>query len=291
MPLNPYQNNPFGVQTQMSQPVTPASNPFLRSSRSQMFSQQSSNPFNGQPTGYAQNAYSQQQPFAPIPEVPQPQQPPPPQQQQPQQYQQQYQQPDQRQQFAQSQTQQQQFQPPPQQLFQQQPQSLPQTPDVLYQQHQQFPFSQPNGGQTFPIQQQLFQQPPQQRHDKSSILALYNYPNLAPPRAAETPPPDPSASEPQLQQGLQAKGRSVTMPVSSPSAMAGSNNPFASASSSSSIGMGQGQAGAGVQDQRVTNLVAGQNGNSNRDSVEFWGNLSGRHSPDAFAGLSARFVR
>ncbi|KAK3178242.1 hypothetical protein OEA41_000375 [Lepraria neglecta] len=139
-----------------------------------------------------------------------------------------------------------------------------------------------NPGQ-YPMQQP---QPPQQynsfqpsqlqtqqtgRVDKSSILALYNYPQLAPPPTpiesnatspVEAPNPNKTASAPQ---------RSVTMPVQ---LSTGSGNPFQSATANSN--------------------AAQRNGayrHTSQESVDVAGFQNGRHSPDAFASLSARFVR
>jgi hypothetical protein len=129
-------------------------------------------------------------------------------------------------------------------------------------------------------QQQQYAQQPQQyqpnppRSDKSSILALYNYPQLAPQRPLQSLPEDsvPGGIQqlPQQQQ-MQAPQRSVTMPLSS-----GNMNPF----------------------QQQTQQAPGFNGNVNgtrhvsHESKDFQGFAgSGRHSPDAFAGLSARYVR
>ena len=126
------------------------------------------------------------------------------------------------------------------------------------QQSQQF-----NPYQTQPLQ-------PQQtgRIDKSSILALYNYPQLAPPplpkdHAAPSPEPSVANAPPGIKQGQ----RSVTMPVQLSS---GSKNPFQSAT-------GNGNAANGMEPGGARHVT--------QESV------NGRHSPDAFASLSARFVR
>lgn len=144
---------------------------------------------------------------------------------------------------------------------------------------------------------------PTGRVDNSSILALYNYPHLAPqpqnmnifketspfqpPSAPSTSPrlpslPENGASEsnptrhtPQhlLQQ------RSATMPI----VTAGSRNPFHTSPSPSSS---------------ATAVPLGTNGNGatgtsqhmSQESTDLGGFHSGRHSPDAFASLSARSV-
>lgn len=236
-------------------------NPFLKTSRSQVFT--SSNPFNSQ----APSASNFGQPF---------------QQQQQQQpnMQGQYFRPQQPQQLAQfgfqQHQQQQQRQQPQQQQFQQQQQQpgtgYQQAPDQFqaqnaYQQFQQQPnqFSNPYQPQPqFPI-----------RQDKNSILALYSQSQLAP---AAAPGPTALGSAEVVPANGQPK-RSVTMPVSSNAAgdmagHAGSMNPFAPT---------PGQP------------LAGANGGSARhvsqESVDFSGMMGGRQSPDAFAGLSARFGR
>jgi hypothetical protein len=157
-----------------------------------------------------------------------------------------------------------------QQMQQQQPQQhqmMPQQTGMPQQQMQQ-------------QQQQQYAQQPQQyqpnppRSDKSSILALYNYPQLAPQRPLQSLPEDsvPGGIQqlPQQQQ-MQVPQRSATMPLSS-----GNMNPF----------------------QQQTQQAPGFNGNANgtrhvsHESKDFQGFAgSGRHSPDAFAGLSARYVR
>ena len=142
-------------------------------------------------------------------------------------------------------------------------------------QQQQMPFQET----AMPNQQQQFQQAsqfgqpqfPSQpiRHDKSSILALYNMPQLAPLRPLQTLQEDPTAAPPPEQQQPPPQ-RSFTMPVQQG---AGSTNPFMSAAPPQTMST------QGVR--HVSN-----------ESVDFVGmGASGRHSPDAFAGLSARYMR
>ena len=114
---------------------------------------------------------------------------------------------------------------------------------------------------------------PQQtgRIDKSSILALYNYPQLAPPPLPSNPnaSPSPEASMTNLPPGIKQGQRSVTMPVPS----SGSRNPFQSATGNA----------------KATNTSNGvEPGGARHVSQE---SVNGRHSPDVFASLSARFVR
>lgn len=136
-----------------------------------------------------------------------------------------------------------------------QPQSINQ--HLYQQQQQQTPQEQQMSVQQ---QQQQFAQQQHARHDKTSILALYNYPQLAPQKPLQTLPED---SQPQLESMPQ---RSVTMPVTMPISFSGSANPF-----------GQPMPTAQIR------------GHASNDSVDFQGLGSGRHSPDAFAGLSSRW--
>ncbi|KAF7193031.1 UBA domain-containing protein 3 [Pseudocercospora fuligena] len=126
------------------------------------------------------------------------------------------------------------------QFQQQQPQLLP---------HQQQP-GYVNFGQNYGQQGSAI------KHDKSSILSLYNYPQMAPQRPLQTLPEDGTLQQ-QPAQLEQVPQRSATMPVSM---MSGNANPF------------------------------GQPSHVSRESVDFQGFAgNGRHSPDAFSGLSARF--
>ncbi|KAL2166738.1 hypothetical protein VTG60DRAFT_2255 [Thermothelomyces hinnuleus] len=144
------------------------------------------------------------------------------------------------------------------------------------------------------MQQQPQQQP--RRPDKASILALYNYPQLAPTQnslqnqnagqatPAQTPnSPFPPQSLPQQQQQqqqqtsppAQAQQQPQQPTPVSPAAM--SKNPFASAATS--------QPGRLMESTPKHNV--------SRESMMAqgleWSN--GRHSPDAFASLSARDTR
>jgi len=137
-------------------------------------------------------------------------------------------------------------------------------------------------------QQQPMQQQPQQRVvDKASILALYNYPQLAPQPTGlqaqnqQQQQPQQQPSQPQDQQQHQQQ------PPASP--QPGSKNPFAGA------GLGKNASSAASQpsqDQPGTMMATPQprRYNASRESMMAlgmeWSN--GRHSPDAFASLSAR---
>ena len=110
--------------------------------------------------------------------------------------------------------------------------------------------------------QQTPQLMPQQtgRYDKSSILALYNYPHLAPQREPLASVPE--NQDPPSSNGNPAPKRSATMPVG----MSTSRNPF----------MNNG-------DSNNTSRHGSQ------ESMAVNGLSSGRHSPDAFASLSSQF--
>ena len=127
------------------------------------------------------------------------------------------------------------------------------------------------------------------RIDKSSILALYNYPQMAP-----SPPPGPidgalnastslippsSNLSPTHAEGVatMAAQRSVTMPVH---LSAGSRNPFHQSSTSPGPLVGSPLAQGASMSRHIS-----------QDSVDIGGAQNGRHSPDAFASLSARIVR
>ena len=144
-------------------------------------------------------------------------------------------------------------------------------------------FTQPN------YQENVYQQPqpiaPQRtgRIDNSSIMALYNLPHLAPPplpqnnstpEQSESPP---VPQEPSSKSFISSHGqRSVTMPAVLTS---GSKNPFLTSNPSSSFN-------ATASPQAYSNQR-----HVSQDSTEAGSLNSGRHSPDAFASLSARFVR
>ncbi|KAG9514255.1 ArfGap-domain-containing protein [Aureobasidium sp. EXF-3400] len=299
-----YQNNPFMPQ-QMQQPLqAPAyqpqdtqqyqqpqqqSNPFLRKTQSQTFAP--SNPFGIQLSAAPQNPWlAQPQVQAPQAQSPgafyQPQQdffsaqPQPPQQQS--QYQQQPQQPQHQQNL---------YQQPPQQLASQQtsnpyanmPLQPASNPFQVPQSSQPEPYqSYQSAQQQMPQQQQQLFSQPTGRYGKTDIMALYNQPQLAPPRPLQplpengmAPPMMPQQQQQQqvqvplhMQQGPQ---RSVTMPVGS-----GSMNPFGSGFS------------APQQDQQARPGAR----HVSQESRDFVGMGNGRpHSPDAFASLSARYAR
>jgi hypothetical protein len=155
---------------------------------------------------------------------------------------------------------------------------------------------------------------PQQtgRFDKQSILALYNYPHLAPQPmptipddatpSAETPASNPlvATSQQPPNSDLFANHvpaparRSVTMPVSTSSlststAGPGSRNPFLTGSNDTSRQSSAVTSPAMTHPPPVPNSTMHRH--ASQESVSIANLESGRHSPDAFANLSARFVR
>lgn len=141
-------------------------------------------------------------------------------------------------------------------------------------------------------QPQFAQEPPQSqptgRFDKSGIMALYSYPHFAPPplrninedSTTQAPPSNeaPGSQRPAEQQVRQPQ-RSVTMPVQMAS---GSRNPFQSAVSA--------EPGIPIVPSQINN-GPGSARHVSQESVDIGGYQNGRHSPDAFASLSARYVR
>lgn len=154
----------------------------------------------------------------------------------------------------------------------------PQNPSVNPAQHQLFPQQQQQQQSVFGLlSTQPLQSPAVGRLDKSSIMALYNYPQLAPPRLEEG-----SAAAQEQQQGVPAQAaspavkqpqRSVTMPAQ---IMSGSRNPFQSTTTQ-------------PPPNRV--VTGGPGRHMSQESVDVGGYQTGRHSPDAFASLSARYMR
>lgn len=143
----------------------------------------------------------------------------------------------------------------------------------------------------FPVSQSQTQFQPQPqpmapqrtgRFDKNSILALYNYPQLAPAPnlndISETHEISGTPPVPRIPLGVSSTQgqRSVTAPTQM---LSSSRNPFLGASSGQEAGIGAPQ-GNGGGSRHVS-----------QESVDIGGVQSGRHSPDAFASLSARFVR
>ena len=248
--------NPFAIQMQQPQ---------QQQQQQQQIQPMSANPFlPSQQTFKPQNPYQAQTSLNGVLSQPimnsYPQQPSPDQFQQTvqAQFQQAQQQP---QQWPQQQVQNP-YQQSPQQMFSPQPFTPPvQSPSYPYPPAFQTPYQQP----TQPLV-------PQQtgRYDKSSILALYNYSQLTPPPQVQdmsgsnitdsiSPSQPPTAKLPQGVPGMAQ--RSATMPALS---FSGNKNPFLNA--------------AGPAQSRVS-----------QEYTDAGGLQNGRHSPDAFASLSARF--
>lgn len=182
------------------------------------------------------------------------------------------------------------FAQPQQQSYQPQNYQQPQP----FQQHQQPPpLQQQNTNNPFATPVQYPQPTGQPRPDKASIMALYNYPQLAPqtqqqaeqqqpqvqqqqqeqqqqPQFQPPPAPAPSAFDQMFGPSYttQSSQQQAASPVPVPASLApASNNPFMNASPA-------------VQTKP----------NKSRDSMMAFGMewSNGRHSPDAFASLSAR---
>ncbi|KAG6359479.1 hypothetical protein INS49_013000 [Diaporthe citri] len=217
------------------------------------------------PTSLGQIPEQSQQNFYSSPAQPQPQ---------PQQYQQQYQQP-----YQQQQQQQQHQQPQMNNPFFPQTAIAAPVPQAQFNQFTQF---------SQPVAQQA---PP--RADKASILALYNLPQLAPQAQNNNLEQQQPQQQAEQQAERQAGPASLTQ-ISNPQnqamnqadlgasmTAAGNKNPFL------------GGAGAPQPAAAQPSGMDGMVGNRSRDSMMAlgmeWSN--GRHSPDAFANLSARSMR
>jgi hypothetical protein len=172
-----------------------------------------------------------------------------------------------------------QYQPQQAQPQQQQPQYQQQ--QGQHQQQQQNPYQQQQANNPYMPQQnpaaqaqnpwQTQQQGYQQAtsgFDKNSILALYNHPQLAPQRSEVVQSPPAAAA--------------VSAPIAPPP---GNMNPFALSQTQSL----QGQA-APAAPRGLAAHTPGVRHVSN-ESVDFAGLMGGRHSPDAFSGLSSSFRR
>lgn len=247
---NPPSNNnynPFYQPTQQSAPVSP--NPYL--AQQQQFQTSPYNPFLQNTTFPSQAQYAAQSPQTYSPQAQQGsfQQQAAPRQYAPQ-------------------------QPQQQQMFATQ-QSVPNPAQYAMQSQQQAQLGF-NPYQPTPLL-------PQQtgRIDKSSILALYNYPHLAPAPQTNENINQLQADGHEMPNVNGAPGhppqRSVTMPIQ---ASTGSKNPFQSSLSP--------QPPSNLNPQP---MPPGIGRHVSQESVDIGGFESGRHSPDAFASLSARYVR
>ena len=181
-----------------------------------------------------------------------------------------------------------------------QPQQFQQTQGPPYQSQHQYPTL------SYPPQPQHQQQQqilPQQtgRIDKSSIMALYNYPQLAPqlpvePTLEQSNPSTamtalPHSNDHNGGSAIASAKRSATMPISSSTTTSRnpSRNPF---TNSGEVGGASSGGGVGGISTRMNFAAIGITArHASQESVSISNLESGRHSPDAFANLSARFMR
>jgi len=266
----PMSANPFLPSQQTPQPNS--ANPFMPAQRTFTSNQQTfmSNQQNFAPT---QQAFTLHNPYQTQPSINEDLSQPSQSQYQPPQLQTQLQ-------WAQPQSQQT-FQGSPQQLMSPQSFGQPLQPPQ-YVQSPSYPFT-PNYQNQFQSPVQPVQPQQTYRLDKSSILAFYNYPQLAPPllpqdtngsNVANSMSSSPQPHAAKLPQGISGLGqRSATVPATS---FSGSKNPFASSLTPTSSA-GSSYTNGGHQ--------------PNQESIDAGALQNGRHSPDAFASLSARFVR
>ncbi|KAI1637016.1 putative GTPase activating protein for Arf-domain-containing protein [Biscogniauxia mediterranea] len=124
-----------------------------------------------------------------------------------------------------------------------------------------------------PVPQPVYQP---QRADNASIMALYNYPHLAPARAQTQ---DQTASAPETNQAVSSQPQAVVSPTPSNQIQPGTKNPFLNSTATSpSAAFASAHNGAMPGARSRESMTLG---------LEMsWNN--GRHSPDAFASLSAR---
>lgn len=176
----------------------------------------------------------------------------------------------------------------PPQLQQQHSYQQGATQQLQYQQYQQ---QQPQQPQQVQQQQQPLLSQPTGRQDKSSIMALFNYPTSTPtsstPQMHAQPQIQAQASYQQQQHAPEQQQQPYQSPqqqqqmrsISGPAATFGGNtNPFMAAGSMPSAVPGHVNG-------------AGARGHLSQESVDVGGWMNGRHSPDAFASLSARSMR
>ncbi|KAI2620333.1 ArfGap-domain-containing protein [Hypomontagnella submonticulosa] len=134
-----------------------------------------------------------------------------------------------------------------------------------------------------PAYQPVYQQP--QRADTASIMALYNYPQLAP---ARSPTQDQNASSMQTNQAAPTPTQPQAPPQQVPSSpLSGNKNPFMHSAATPATAT----AAAPSPFASHSNPNPVSSSARSRDSMTLgmemaWNN--GRHSPDAFASLSAR---
>ncbi|KAL2076032.1 hypothetical protein VTL71DRAFT_975 [Oculimacula yallundae] len=137
-------------------------------------------------------------------------------------------------------------------------------------------------------QQTYPQMPPQTlRADKSSIMDLYNYPQLAPaaPQPVQQQQQNQSQMQPNAEMPTSEPQRNFSSPM--PTQVVGNNNPFAS-----SVGAPTQNAGVDTLGQ-MGQFAPKSNGSRHvsQESVDAGGWANGRHSPDAWGSISARPMR
>lgn len=159
----------------------------------------------------------------------------------------------------------------PQQVVQQQPQFYGQQQQLQQQQLQQQQLQQQQLQQ-----QQQFYQP--QRQDKASILALYGQPQAARPTVSDpnihVQTPTIPEDRPMPMQAMHSVAAPAQSPLSATQPVAGNNNPF----------MKSGPVVVAPDPFTTDRKISRESMNLGMDMA--WTN--GRHSPDAFASLSAR---
>ncbi|KAL7908973.1 hypothetical protein GGI35DRAFT_422723 [Trichoderma velutinum] len=161
----------------------------------------------------------------------------------------------------------------PQQVMQQQPQFYGQQQQIqLHQQQQQLQLQQQQQQQ----QQQQFYQP--HRQDKAAILALYGQQQIGRPTVSDpnihTQTPTIPEDRPMPMQAMHSPAAPAQSPLGATQPLAGNNNPF----------MKSGPAAVAPDPFATDRKISRESMNLGMDMA--WTN--GRHSPDAFASLSAR---
>ncbi|KAJ2898111.1 ArfGap-domain-containing protein [Zalerion maritima] len=144
-------------------------------------------------------------------------------------------------------------------------------------------------------QQMMYQQ--HQRPDKASIMALYNHPQLAPQKPVAQQAVGQNAGD-TIDLGF-GQAQSPAPPrrtVSTP--LPGSKNPFMMANGGGAAAMGASNASMPRSEDLIPGLSSASSAHqhASRESMLLgmdmaWTTTNGRHSPDAFASLSARAGR
>ncbi|EFW15928.1 hypothetical protein D8B26_004276 [Coccidioides posadasii str. Silveira] len=177
------------------------------------------------------------------------------------------------------------FDNPPQH---QQPPPFPQSAPITPVHSTNMPFFQNPYAQQ---QQQYFQPQQPNRMDKSSILALYNF-SKPPPTIPEQPQPQsqPDTVVPQTQQSTNPFPLPSSNQANSPQppqpSTTGSRNPFFT-SSNANTGLTNNPLGSDANSQPANPTYIRTH--MSQESMDIGRAQSGRHSPDVFASLSARY--